>query len=148
MYESFEGSIPGASYGAGTMRIWDAGTYEVRKAKGIAQALEKGELKLELRGRRLRGEWHLVRTSRSRGRTGCCSRPRPLRRLGQRPVRRRGHEPGNAEAAAAPRDAHGGGDGKRAFDDPDWLFEPAFPGRRVLARVEDTQINLQAGTRT
>ena len=35
--------------------------------------------------------------------------------------------------------------GEEPFDDPDWLFEPAFPGRRVLARVEDTQVSLQAG---
>ena len=35
--------------------------------------------------------------------------------------------------------------GEKPFDDPDWLFEPAFPGRRVLARVEDTRVSLQAG---
>jgi len=35
--------------------------------------------------------------------------------------------------------------GEKPFDDPDWLFEPAFPGRRVLARVEGEQVRLLAG---
>jgi len=146
MYESFEGSIPRGQYGAGTMRIWDAGTYEVRKAKGIAQALEKGELKLELRGRRLRGEWHMVRTKQEQGKNWLLFKARDryagsgsdlfagadLSRALQKPLPRRLARM-EAETAEEP------------FDDPDWLFEPAFPGRRVLARVEDTRVSLQAG---
>ena len=50
------------------MKIWDAGTYDVRKSPTIGAALEKGELKLVLSGRRLRGEWHLVRTKQEEGR--------------------------------------------------------------------------------
>ncbi len=67
-YEAFEGTIPKGQYGAGTMKIWDSGTYEVRKAQDIAHALDKGELKLDLKGRRLRGEWHMVRTRQEEGR--------------------------------------------------------------------------------
>jgi bifunctional non-homologous end joining protein LigD len=145
-YESFEGSIPKGQYGAGTMRIWDTGTYEVRKAAGILQALEKGELKLELRGRRLRGEWHLVRTKQEQGKNWLLFKARDryagsgsdlfagadMSRAAQKPLPRRIMVM-EAEQGEAP------------FDDPDWLFEPAFPGRRVLARVEDTQVSLQSG---
>ncbi len=95
----------------------------------IAAALEKGELKLELKGRRLRGEWHLVRTKADDGKElAPLQGARPLRRLRQRPVRRRRHEPGACEAesrAASPawsdRTVHG------PFDDPGWLFEPLLP---------------------
>ncbi len=145
-YEDFEGSIPKGQYGAGTMKIWDAGTYEVRKAAGIAQALEKGELKLELHGRRLRGEWHLVRTKQEQGRNWLLFKARDryagsgsdlfagadMSRALQKPLPRRVTR---MEASA----------GEKPFDDPEWLFEPAFPGRRVLARVEDTRVSLQAG---
>jgi bifunctional non-homologous end joining protein LigD len=146
-YESFEGSIPKGQYGAGTMRIWDAGTYEVRKAPGIAQALEKGELKLELRGRRLRGEWHLVRTRQEQGKNWLLFKARDryagsgsdlfagadMSRAARKPLPRR-----VARMEAEP--------GEKPFDDPDWLFEPAFPGRRVLARVEDARVSLEAGS--
>src|SRR5208282_3357200 len=67
-YKDFEGAIPKGQYGAGTMKIWDTGTYILRKSPAISHALEKGELKLELLGRRLRGEWHLVRTKAAEGR--------------------------------------------------------------------------------
>ncbi|HET6452470.1 MAG TPA: non-homologous end-joining DNA ligase, partial [Spirochaetia bacterium] len=33
-----------------------------------------------------------------------------------------------------------------AFDDPDWLFEPLFAGRRVLVRVEEEKISVRAGS--
>ena len=44
------------------MLIWDTGSYEVLKADDLAGAIGAGEVKVVLRGRRLRGEWHLVRT--------------------------------------------------------------------------------------
>jgi bifunctional non-homologous end joining protein LigD len=146
-YESFEGSIPKGQYGAGTMRIWDAGTYEVRKAKGIAQALEKGELKLELRGRRLRGEWHLVRTKQEQGKNWLLFKARD-RYAGSGSDLFAGADMSRAVRKPLPRrvtrmEAE---TGEEPFDNPDWLFEPAFPGWRVLARVEDTQVSLQAGS--
>ena len=61
-YRTFEGVIPKGEYGAGTMLIWDTGSYEVLKADDLAAAIGAGEVKVVLRGRRLRGEWHLVRT--------------------------------------------------------------------------------------
>ena len=70
-YRTFEGVIPKGQYGAGTMLIWDQGSYEVVNAAAalgeadldaLSGALAAGEVKVILRGRRLRGEWHLVRT--------------------------------------------------------------------------------------
>jgi bifunctional non-homologous end joining protein LigD len=55
-YEHFHGRIPKGQYGAGTMTIWDRGTYELVKIPTWEEALETGELKIVLHGKRLRGE--------------------------------------------------------------------------------------------
>ena len=60
-YADFEGRIPKGHYGAGTVVIWDRGTYELEDDADAATALRKGELKFTLGGRRLKGSWVLVR---------------------------------------------------------------------------------------
>jgi bifunctional non-homologous end joining protein LigD len=60
-YISFEGIIPKGEYGAGSMNIWDIGTYNLVKLEDFDAALLKGEIKLKFSGRKLRGEWHLVK---------------------------------------------------------------------------------------
>jgi bifunctional non-homologous end joining protein LigD len=61
-YEHFHGRIPKGEYGAGTMTIWDRGSYTVVKADSGPAAVASGELKIVMHGRKLRGEWHLVKT--------------------------------------------------------------------------------------
>ncbi len=58
-YNSFEGTIPEAEYGGGTVMIWDRGTWtpEGDPHKGYA----KGHLEFTLHGEKLHGRWHLVR---------------------------------------------------------------------------------------
>jgi bifunctional non-homologous end joining protein LigD len=59
-YAGFEGVIPQGEYGAGTVIIWDRGTWE---PEGDPQeGLRKGRLTFTLHGEKLRGRWHLVRT--------------------------------------------------------------------------------------
>lgn len=60
-YNEFEGVIPGGEYGGGTVMIWDKGTWEP-EVPDVDVALAKGDLKLTLRGRKLKGSWVLVRT--------------------------------------------------------------------------------------
>ena len=59
-YAQFEGTIPKGNYGAGTVMVWDIGSYEVSGNDPI-KALESGKLHLTLHGKKLRGEWTLVR---------------------------------------------------------------------------------------
>lgn len=59
-YNQFEGVIPEGEYGAGTVMIWDRGTWEP-EGKDVDQALAKGDLKFTLYGKKLRGSWVLVR---------------------------------------------------------------------------------------
>ncbi len=65
-YNAFEGIIPEAEYGGGTVMIWDRG-YWMPGSPDVDAALKKGELKFALLGEKLEGEWVLVRT-RGRGR--------------------------------------------------------------------------------
>jgi bifunctional non-homologous end joining protein LigD len=53
-YGSFEGEIPAGQYGAGTVEIWDHGTYELVEEK------PDGGLTVRLHGNRLEGTWTLV----------------------------------------------------------------------------------------
>lgn len=59
-YNKFEGVIPEKEYGAGTVMIWDRGTWEP-EVDDVDQALATGDLKFTLRGIKLRGSWVLVR---------------------------------------------------------------------------------------
>ncbi len=53
-YATFEGEIPAGQYGAGTVEIWDSGTYELLEEK------KDGGLTVRLAGERLGGTWTLV----------------------------------------------------------------------------------------
>jgi bifunctional non-homologous end joining protein LigD len=53
-YATFHGEIPQGSYGAGSVEIWDNGTYELLEEK------PDGRLTFALHGERLRGTWSLV----------------------------------------------------------------------------------------
>jgi bifunctional non-homologous end joining protein LigD len=71
-YNAFEGVIPAGEYGGGTVMIWDRGTFAPEDGGGeaaVRAGYARGELKIVLRGRRLRGGWALVRMRRKdRGR--------------------------------------------------------------------------------
>ena len=60
-YNRFEGVIPEGEYGAGTVMIWDYGTWEP-EVDDVDRALAKGDLKFTLHGKKLTGSWVLVRT--------------------------------------------------------------------------------------
>ncbi len=67
-YGDFEGTIPKGEYGGGTVMLWDSGTYSIENAGDRHQNAaahdewEKGELKLDFHGKRIKGSYVLVRT--------------------------------------------------------------------------------------
>ena len=64
-YGSFEGNIPEGNYGAGSVIVWDRGTWEPQSGS-IDEAREsyaKGKLKFILHGKKLHGGWTLVRSN-------------------------------------------------------------------------------------
>jgi bifunctional non-homologous end joining protein LigD len=69
-YRSFEGIIPKGDYGGGTVMVWDEGTYEPSESKSKEKAvrdkelrhqLHAGKLKFILHGKKLKGEFALVK---------------------------------------------------------------------------------------
>jgi bifunctional non-homologous end joining protein LigD len=55
-YMKFEGTIPKGQYGGGTVMVWDIGTYDL-----LGGSYDKGDLKLYLHGKKLKGEWHIFK---------------------------------------------------------------------------------------
>jgi bifunctional non-homologous end joining protein LigD len=60
-YGDFEGVIPDGEYGGGTVMVWDNGDW-TPESGDVEGALQKGDLKFTLHGKKLQGSWVLVRT--------------------------------------------------------------------------------------
>src|SRR3954469_24644494 len=61
-YAGFEGVIPEGNYGAGNVIIWDNGTWEfIEPGDDPVKALKSGKLTFRLYGKKMFGEWALVR---------------------------------------------------------------------------------------
>lgn len=66
-YAEFEGTIPEGEYGAGTVIVWDAGTYRHLGEGTLAEALDAGHASVWLSGKKMRGGWSLTRMRRRGG---------------------------------------------------------------------------------
>ncbi len=62
-YAEFEGTIPKGNYGAGTVMVWDQGEYEDITGNATA-AYYKGKLHIVMKGKKLKGEWILLKDKR------------------------------------------------------------------------------------
>lgn len=155
-YARFEGTIPPGHYGAGTVQIWDSGTWE---PIGDPHAgYRAGKLRFVLHGRALRGAWTLVRM---RGHEG--DRQQPWLLLKER--ERTADTACAVDTARAPATA---GEDRKVPRRPsnlprtlprtlspalatlvtaapagdDWLYEMKFDGYRILAHVEGGRARL------
>ncbi|MCF7799869.1 hypothetical protein K9L05_02460 [Candidatus Babeliales bacterium] len=66
-YATFEGIIPEGNYGAGTVMVWDLGTYEnLRKEDNKEIPMEKcydqGKIEIDIKGEKIYGGYALIRT--------------------------------------------------------------------------------------
>lgn len=55
-YAKFKGKIPEGNYGAGTVEIWDEGTYKIKE-------MDSAKIEFILKGKKLKGTYVLVKTS-------------------------------------------------------------------------------------
>src|SRR5262249_17564399 len=60
-YGDFEGTIPEGNYGAGSVMVWDRGSYELLGDKNAEEQLARGDFKFRLHGEKLNGDFALVR---------------------------------------------------------------------------------------
>ncbi|MDP3080118.1 MAG: DNA ligase D [Brevundimonas sp.] len=66
-YGAFEGTIPAGNYGAGTVQLWDTGSWTPQHPETLEADFAKGSVKMTLDGERLKGGWALVRLKSDRG---------------------------------------------------------------------------------
>lgn len=68
-YRTFEGTIPQGEYGAGSVIVWDEGTYEPFETDDPSKAIRDGKIKFVMRGEKLKGLFTLVRIKPREGET-------------------------------------------------------------------------------
>jgi bifunctional non-homologous end joining protein LigD len=127
-YLEFEGDIPKGSYGAGTMRIWDRGTYETHK-------FDDAKVEVTFHGERLRGRYGLFplhkRKGEPPGKDWMIHRMDPAEDPDREPLPER-IVPMLARIADLP------GDPER------WAFEVKWDGVRALAYSEPGRLRFEA----
>jgi bifunctional non-homologous end joining protein LigD len=124
-YGSFEGEIPKGNYGAGTVEIWDRGTYDLLEEK------PDGGLTVRLHGKRLDGTWALV--------------PAHLSGDEKNWLILRKREDGAAGAMAGPRRTYRAMLATLTEELPHgegWEFEPKWDGYRALGYVRGGEAKL------
>jgi bifunctional non-homologous end joining protein LigD len=129
-YLEFEGDIPKGSYGAGTMRIWDRGTYETHK-------FDDDKVEITFHGERLQGRYGLFPLKRKKGeppgKDWMIHRMDPPSDPTRQPMP--GHvKPMLARAAALPP----------AREDAGWAYEIKWDGVRALVYSEPGRIRFES----
>ncbi len=124
-YATFEGEIPAGEYGAGTVEVWDTGTYELVEEKS------NGGLTVHLHGKRLEGLWSLVPAKLSGDPKNWLIVKKKETEDGT-PRRARRYEPMLATLA----DSVPSGDG--------WLFEVKWDGFRAIATMRGGELDLRS----
>lgn len=120
-YLTFHGTIPEGNYGAGTVELWDIGTYA--PVYPFEEGLKKGHLTFTLQGKKLRGTFHLVRI-----------------RQEDQWLLMKGHDSYVAKPEwFSPMLATFI---KQPFSDEEWIFEVKFDGYRALAFTEGDQVQI------
>lgn len=65
MYATFEGNIPKGNYGAGSMMLWDVGTFDALEGVPAAEQIARGDFKIRFHGQKIKGDFALVRLKNS-----------------------------------------------------------------------------------
>lgn len=143
-YEHFEGVIPKDAYGGGTMTIWDRGRYRVVEDKDGAHGVAEGKLEIALFGKKLRGEWHLVRTKSEKDEWLIFKAKDRYARPQTEPPPFFDLE--RAKESPLPQDVEfmKPGEISKPFSDPGWLFEMKFRGRRTFASKQGEVVRFRS----
>jgi bifunctional non-homologous end joining protein LigD len=174
-YREFEGVIPEGNYGAGPVMIWDRGTYGAAGPKQappegldseevLRKGLEKGHISFILKGKRLKGEFALVRLRKAKENAWLLIKARDefageetiadqdtsvASGRTMEEIRRNVPDTSRLDLSGAPRAPFPTGLKPmlatlvdKPFDRPGWLFEIKWDGYRVLAHIKDGRVRL------
>jgi len=175
-YANFEGKIPEGNYGAGTVMVWDRGTFHLEGHLDALRQLEKGEIKFSLNGEKLRGSFVLVRLKQSEkgnewlmikhkdaaedsawnidGHDGSALTGRTIEEIKEElppkrqpiPIRPEELQGARKSAMLARVEPMLATLSDHPFSDPHWLFEIKWDGVRALARIENGNLTLLSRT--
>ncbi len=153
-YLTFHGTIPKGNYGAGVMDIWDQGTYKVLESgegKDPVEQLEKGDLKMEFFGKKIKGVFALVHTQRGEERNQWLLIKKKDKYATDLEYDAEIFAKANNEIKAGkvkslnPKEFIRpmlASPAKKIFKDPDWVFELKWDGYRVLTNINDGKVEL------
>ena len=179
-YSAFEGVIPKGQYGAGQVIVWDAGTYAPEHERvydfssreeaeaAMEAAIEAGKISVQMRGRKLKGSWSLVKTSTdwlllkhddpladpdadltALDRSVVSGLSLDDIRDGRLPRHRKAPSDYTPDALSGSRAAPFPdtlppmmAGAREPFSHPDWLFEPKLDGIRAVAHVSGGEARL------
>ncbi len=131
-YAHFEGTIPAGNYGAGTVEIWDEGTY-LAEAQAMRDGLKKGHLHFELQGKKLKGAFDLIKIKDEDGKAWLLIKAKD--EAVKKKLIKKSPMPKWVDPMLATL-------GDKAFDDDDWLFEIKWDGYRALAFIDGDKVGL------
>lgn len=141
-YQYFEGVIPKGNYGAGTVEIWDAGTYTVPGTESRQEAeekmeagLKKGHLMFTLDGEKLQGLFALVDLRRDN--SWILIKQKDSDSKETKPKKKSSKMPSWIAPMLAKLI-------KEPFNDEDWLFEIKWDGYRCLAFINHGVVQLKS----
>jgi bifunctional non-homologous end joining protein LigD len=173
-YANFEGKIPEGNYGAGTVMVWDRGTFHLEGSGDALKQLAKGEIKFWLNGEKLHGSFVLVRLKHSEKgnewlmikhkdaaedsawnideHKGSALTGRTLEEIKEELPPKRGRIPIHASEVSGTRKAAMPSRlepmlatlAEHAFSDPSWLFEIKWDGVRALAWADEGTLTLRS----
>jgi bifunctional non-homologous end joining protein LigD len=169
-YLLFEGTIPKGNYGAGTVMVWDTGTYHLPGVSNreqcerlVEEGLKDGHLHLVLHGKKLRGEYDLIRMKRDDEKSwlfflkGPDHPPPPDEDKSVISGRTMEEITQGAKPAEAKPDPLAGipkgpmprnlkpmlaSPAEKPFDRRGWMFEVKWDGYRAIAEVEQGHVRL------
>lgn len=141
-YKDFFGTIPEGHYGAGEVEIYDSGTYEAVGAKTFFKnvemmraGLKKGHLSFELKGKKLKGEYALVKMSLDDEKDQWLWLKKDPSSKSKKKKIKPDPMPKNPKPMLTKI-------AKEAFDNPNWLFEIKWDGYRCLALIDKKGVHL------
>jgi bifunctional non-homologous end joining protein LigD len=173
-YGNFEGKIPEGNYGAGTVMVWDRGTFRVEGHLPALKQIEKGEIKFSLNGEKLRGSFVLVKLKQSEKgnewlmikhkdaaedskwnideHDGSALTGRTIEEIKEELPPKRSRVPIQASEVEGARKSAVPSRLEpmlatltdRPFSDPNWLFEIKWDGVRALAWMDDGALTLRS----
>ena len=163
-YLEWEGTIPEGQYGAGVMMVFDLGGYQLLDEGSFEEQYQRGDIKFELRGRKVRGAFALIRTGKGQWLllkkndqhcdpdwdpeshlwsvvSGCTPQEIEQGRLYPGPFLTQppeGARESEQPSMLEPMLAQGG----EPFDHPDWVFEMKWDGFRCLSFCQGEVLRL------